>query len=177
MAFEDAPTALRVATYVVAAAFIALRLISPRRGRLPGAKLFAAQFVLTLIGLTLALVWGALWLAQFVPKVAEFVARSAAAQHTGFTLAAATLGLMLFALRKYARLYYGLLEVLVALVGFAAYPVAPAASGPLSAATAAWGLGLMSLIYILVRGLDNIDQARQARRTAEAALPQGDGSR
>jgi hypothetical protein len=70
----------------------------------------------------------------------------------------------LFALRKRRRLTYGCIEIGFGIVGLAVYPVAPSTdTGALSPATAAWLLGGMSLIYIIIRGLDNVDVAWAAR--------------
>jgi hypothetical protein len=60
-------------------------------------------------------------------------------------------GVLLFLLRKYARIAYGTLEIILAVIGLAGYP-ATAATGGIP-----WLISLLALIYILVRGLDNVD--------------------
>jgi len=112
----------------------------------------------------------AIGVAPFVAPALKFVAASSEAQHLAFTTMALAMGAGLFALRKWQRLTYGGTEVLVALIGIMAYPVAPVTGTTLTAATASWALGFMSLIYILVRGLDNIDTALESRRGTPEAV-------
>ncbi|MES2056684.1 MAG: hypothetical protein V4564_12165 [Pseudomonadota bacterium] len=61
-----------------------------------------------------------------------------------------------------------MLEVLVAIVGIAGYPSSPQAGG------IPWLISLLGLIYILVRGLDNIDVGIAARR-GKSDEPAGPG--
>lgn len=85
--------------------------------------------------------------------------------HFGLEGLAAVTALSLFLMRKRARTTYGITEVLAGLFGLSVYPVAPPNAGEtLSAVSAAWIMGVLSLIYIIIRGLDNIDVGLQLRR-------------
>lgn len=91
-----------------------------------------------------------------------------ATSRPSFTAIAIALSMALFTLRKKARRIYGVLEVFFGFLGIIAYPVAPKAEGVMEAATAAWLLGYMSLIYIVIRGFDNVDVGiGLARKAAE----------
>lgn len=70
----------------------------------------------------------------------------------------AVAGVFLFLLRKYARVAYGAVEIIVAIIGLAGYPPTAQAGG------IPWLISLLALIYILVRGLDNIDGGIKERR-------------
>jgi hypothetical protein len=101
----------------------------------------------------------------------RWLARTSSGNHVVLTGCAILAGTVLFALRKRHRMFYGMIEVAACIGGMIVYPVAPApASEGLSTQTVAWALGLLSLIYILVRGLDNIDVGRAARRANDKAL-------
>lgn len=71
-------------------------------------------------------------------------------------------GVLLFILRKLARIAYGALEIIVAIIGLAGYP-APGETGGIP-----WLISLLALIYILVRGLDNVDVGIKERRQLTA---------
>jgi hypothetical protein len=101
---------------------------------------------------------------------ARWLARTSGGNHTVLTGCAILTAAVLFALRKRYRVFYGMIEVAASIGGLIVYPVAPApASMGLSTQTVAWGLGLLSLIYILVRGLDNIDVGRSAGPARKAS--------
>lgn len=78
-------------------------------------------------------------------------------------------GILLFLMRKYLRIAYGALEIIVAIIGLAGYP-ATAQSGGIP-----WLISLLALVYILVRGLDNVDCGFKDRREKAAKLAQTPG--
>lgn len=93
--------------------------------------------------------------------------------HILLTSSAVVIGGILFIARKRARIIYATVELAFAITALAIYPVAPAHApgSQISAATAAWLLGGFGLIYVLVRGLDNLDSGlTQQRRRSEAML-------
>lgn len=92
------------------------------------------------------------------------VASSSTLSRSAFVCLAILLSGFLFFLRKKARIAYGALEVTFGGIGLIAYPVVPKATSISDTAAAAWLLGLMSLIYIIIRGLDNMDIGISARR-------------
>ena len=86
---------------------------------------------------------------------------------------------MLFVLRENRRRLYGFLEILVSIVGFSNYPMPP----PFSRETdplkiTGWVLGIMTLVYVAVRGMDNFKQgtiiaAHKQRAEAERIAREG----
>jgi hypothetical protein len=104
-------------------------------------------------------------LAKAVPAFVNWLGRTSEGHHAFFVIVTMFTGLILFWLRKNRRVIYGAIEVIISLIGLAAYPYAPPPSGgqALSTANAAWFIGILSLVYVLVRGLDNIDVGRKAR--------------
>ena len=104
-------------------------------------------------------------LVLFAKSITNWLAETSSGHHTILTGCAITLGISLFALRKWQRILYGALEIAASIAGMVLYPVAPhAAADDLDFQTAGWVLGLLSLMYILVRGLDNVDVGRAIRR-------------
>lgn len=85
--------------------------------------------------------------------------------HYGFFAMGVLLAIILFALRKCARIAYGGMEIAAGLLGSWIYPKAPlVATQVLSVESAAWLIGWLSLIYILIRGMDNVGVGFAARR-------------
>lgn len=139
----------------------------------------AGRFVLG--GLYLGAVVGALVSigVDLASSALAWMASSSDGQHVGLTAGALICALLLFALRKYQRILYGVLEVIVAAVGLIVYPVAPSGTAEvISAASAGWAIGIMALIYIAVRGLDNVDvgfKERWAKRVERPAAEEDAG--
>lgn len=90
-----------------------------------------------------------------------------------FVATACAVGSILFVIRRKARSIYGLIEIVTSWAGLSLYPKAPTGiDDHISAPLAAWLLGLLGLIYIFVRGLDNYwegAKAMQARDNARQA--------
>ena len=60
-------------------------------------------------------------------------------------------GFALFLVRKYARIAYGALEIIIGIIGLAGYPATPDVRG------IPWLVSLLALVYIVVRGFDNVE--------------------
>ena len=111
----------------------------------------------------------------YLPRLGSFYTWFVATHgsyHAAVAFLCVALALTLFLLKKKARAIYAQLEIFIGLMGLFAYPLPPAlTSPPLPATVVAWILGGMSLIYLLVRGLDNLDIALGQRRdrTREAS--------
>lgn len=98
-------------------------------------------------------------------EMTRWVVNPRTGSHYGFFAMGVLLAIILFALRKYARIAYGGVEIAAGLLGLWIYPKAPpVAAQVLSVGSAAWLIGWLSLIYILIRGMDNVDVGFAARR-------------
>jgi hypothetical protein len=74
-------------------------------------------------------------------------------------------GILLFLMRKFARIAYGALEIIIAIIGLAGYPPTAQSGG------IPWLISLLALVYILVRGLDNVDCGFKERRERAKTAP------
>ena len=120
--------------------------------------LTAAAVVLGLIAVAGLIVALYMYADVIVAGTADLVSRSTTTGRIILTIGGIAVGTILFFFRKYARVGYGVLEVLVAIIGIAGFPM-DGNVGRIS-----WLISLLGLIYILVRGLDNVDVGLAARR-------------
>lgn len=113
-------------------------------------RLVLAWFLTAALFLLLALLPPAAWVVDAVARNKE--ALEATLAHPRTIPGALLLGVALFGLRERRRFAYGLLEALASVIAVtAAVLVAPGLLGKIAA--------LLSGVYILVRGLDNMRQA------------------